>query len=112
MRRSHETPTLYHYFGSSRDCWKRLMISHEASQTSTIEPARDYRGDLPLTLGRSQQRASGSPREKTDLLEFLLALFFASAEREGHVAASSFFQLAICRYPGRMFAHGHASHGT
>jgi TetR/AcrR family transcriptional regulator len=104
-------PTLYHYFGSKQGLLEALMISHEASQTSTIEPARDYRGDLPLTLRKIAAASFRFARENRTFSRFLLALFFAPAESEGHVAASSFFQRQFVAIR-EMFAHATREHGN
>ncbi len=104
-------PTLYHYFGSKQGLLRALLASQEDRQKAAIQPARDYQGDLPLTLRRITIASFQFARENQSFSRFILAQFFAPPDSDGHREAAVFLDRQFAAV-SELFVKASRDHGN
>lgn len=86
-------PTLYHYFRSKRGLLEALMHSRVDELIAALRDAAGEADDLRETLARAASASMAFARRNPSFYRLYLALWFAPARSEGHLAASKYHAL-------------------
>jgi TetR/AcrR family transcriptional regulator len=90
-------PTLYHYFSNKRGVIEAVLEHFVGALESRLEPALDYRGDLPATLERTIGTMFDFVEEHPGFSRLLLSLQYAPEESEARSAVRPYFDRLVER---------------
>lgn len=77
-------PTLYYYFGNKHGLLEKLLTTYFDRLYKAVQPAADYKGDLPLSIAKVVEAFFIFAKENQTFYRFQLSLYFAPPESEPH----------------------------